>query len=37
VTEETIMNRAKALLLIGLIFKEVKPDETDEERRELER
>ncbi|KAI9629261.1 hypothetical protein KEM48_011110 [Puccinia striiformis f. sp. tritici PST-130] len=37
VTDETIMNRAKALLLIGLIFKEVQPDESDGERRELER
>ncbi|KAA1133711.1 hypothetical protein PGTUg99_032097 [Puccinia graminis f. sp. tritici] len=38
VTDETIMNRAKALVLIGAIFKAVQPDETDhEERRELER
>lgn len=37
VTDEMVMNRAKALLLIGMIFKEVQPDETDEERRELER
>lgn len=37
VTDATLMNRAQALLLIGAIFKEVQPDETDEERRELER
>ncbi|KNZ58063.1 tRNA modification GTPase TrmE [Puccinia sorghi] len=37
VTDEVVMKRAKALLLIGMIFKEVEPDETDEERRELER
>lgn len=37
VTDHVLMNRAKALLLIGAIFKAVEPDETDEERRELER
>lgn len=37
VTDEVLMNRAKALLLIGMIFKAVEPDESDEERRELER
>jgi len=32
-----LYNRAKALLLIGAIFKSTQPDESDEERRELER
>jgi hypothetical protein len=36
--DETIMNGAKALVLIGAIFKAVQPDETDhEEHWELER
>ncbi|EGG08242.1 uncharacterized protein MELLADRAFT_35053 [Melampsora larici-populina 98AG31] len=37
VTDQVLMNRAKALMMIGAIFKAVEPDETDEERRELER
>ncbi|MBW0498187.1 hypothetical protein O181_037902 [Austropuccinia psidii MF-1] len=37
VTDEVVMNRAKALMVIGAIFKGVEADETDEERRELER
>lgn len=37
VTDQVLMNRAKALLMIGAIFKAIEPDETDEERRELER
>jgi hypothetical protein len=32
-----LFNRAKALLLMGAIFKSTVPDETDAERRELER
>ncbi|EPQ56573.1 DnaJ-domain-containing protein [Gloeophyllum trabeum ATCC 11539] len=36
-SEQTLLNRAKGLLLIGAIFKSTQPDETDEERRELER
>lgn len=32
-----LYNRAKALLLVGAIFKSTQPDESDEERRELER
>jgi len=37
VSEQVLLNRAKAILVIGGIFKAVEPDETDEERRELER
>ncbi|KAI0642278.1 X-domain of DnaJ-containing-domain-containing protein [Trametes meyenii] len=37
VSDQTLYNRAKGLLLIGAIFKQTVPDETDEERRELER
>ncbi|EIW58541.1 uncharacterized protein TRAVEDRAFT_47685 [Trametes versicolor FP-101664 SS1] len=37
VSEQILYNRAKGLLLIGAIFKQTVPDETDEERRELER
>jgi len=37
VSEEALINRAKALLLTGAIFKSAVPDESDEERRELER
>lgn len=35
--EVTLMNRAKAILLCGAILKSVVPDESDVERRELER
>ncbi|KAF4610667.1 hypothetical protein D9613_006944 [Agrocybe pediades] len=35
--ESVLMNRAKALLITGAIFKAAVPDESDEERRELER
>lgn len=35
--EEVLYNRARGLLLIGAIFKSTQPDESDEERRELER
>jgi hypothetical protein len=31
------VNRAKAMILCGAIFKATMPDESDEERRELER
>jgi hypothetical protein len=37
VPDAVMMNRAKGLLFIGAIFKSTKPDESDEERRELER
>jgi curved DNA-binding protein CbpA len=37
VSDLVLLNRAKALLLTGAIFKSVVPDESDEERRELER
>ncbi|EIW79339.1 hypothetical protein CONPUDRAFT_74799 [Coniophora puteana RWD-64-598 SS2] len=37
VSEHILLNRAKGLLVIGAIFKQVQPDESDEERRELER
>ncbi|KZT07224.1 DnaJ-domain-containing protein [Laetiporus sulphureus 93-53] len=36
-TDQILYNRAKGLLLMGAIFKSTVPDETDEERRELER
>lgn len=36
-SEAVLVNRAKGLLLIGAIFKSTLPDESDEERRELER
>jgi len=36
-TEATLVRRAKGLLLIGAIFKSTQPDESDLERRELER
>ncbi|CAE6446339.1 unnamed protein product [Rhizoctonia solani] len=36
-SKEELFLRARALLLIGELLKEVKPDESDEERRELER
>lgn len=35
--DPVLYNRAKAMLLIGAIFKSTQPDESDEERRELER
>ncbi|THH13535.1 hypothetical protein EW146_g6689 [Bondarzewia mesenterica] len=37
VPEAVLLNRAKGLLIIGSIFKSSVPDESDEERRELER
>lgn len=37
VTDATLMNRAKAILLTGAVLKAVQPDESDVERRELER
>ena len=37
VSEAILMNRAKAILLIGAILNAVQPEEGDEERRELER
>ena len=36
-SKEVTLRRAKAILLIGTIFKDVEPDESDDERRELER
>lgn len=36
-TDDELSLRAKALISIGTIFKNTVPDETDEERRELER
>ncbi|THV05539.1 DnaJ domain-containing protein [Dendrothele bispora CBS 962.96] len=36
-SEHVLVNRAKGLLLTGAIFKTAIPDESDEERRELER
>jgi hypothetical protein len=35
--KETSLRRAKAIMTIGGIFKAVEADESDEERRELER
>ncbi|KAM5536589.1 hypothetical protein V8D89_009684 [Ganoderma adspersum] len=37
VSDQILLNRAKGLLLIGAIFKSTVPDESDAERRELER
>ncbi|GAA5879827.1 hypothetical protein JCM16303_004196 [Sporobolomyces ruberrimus] len=37
VTEGILMNRAKAILFIGAILKAVKPEEGDEERRQMEK
>ncbi|EMD39319.1 hypothetical protein CERSUDRAFT_152451 [Gelatoporia subvermispora B] len=37
VPDPILYNRAKGLLLMGAIFKSTQPDESDEERRELER
>ena len=36
-SKETTLRRAKAILTIGAIFKNVQADESDDERRELER
>jgi hypothetical protein len=36
-SKEVSLRRAKAIMTIGLIFKAVQADESDEERRELER
>lgn len=37
ISDETMMNRAKAIVVTGAILKSVTPDEADAERRELER
>ena len=37
VSEQTLILRARGLLLMGAVFKATVPDESDEERRELER
>jgi len=37
VSESELIHRANAILMIGLIYKDVQPDESPEERRELER
>ena len=37
VSPQVLQNRAKGLLLMGAVFKSTVPDESDEERRELER
>ncbi|KAI0954606.1 hypothetical protein AcW1_006442 [Taiwanofungus camphoratus] len=37
VSDQVLYNRAKGLLFMGAIFKSTVPDESDEERRELER
>jgi hypothetical protein len=37
ISKDTSLRRAKAILSIGGIFKDVQADESDEERRELER
>ena len=37
VSDQNLYNRARGLLLLGAIFKSTIPDESDEERRELER
>jgi len=36
-SDQELYNRARGLLLLGAIFKSTVPDESDEERRELER
>jgi hypothetical protein len=36
-TDQELYNRAQGLLLLGAIFKSTVPDESDQERRELER
>jgi hypothetical protein len=37
VPEPVLLNRARGLFFLGAIFKSTKADESDEERRELER
>lgn len=37
VDKKTLLNRAKAIAFIGAIYKQVQPDESNEEQRELER
>ena len=37
VSDQVLYNRARGLLLLGAIFKSTIPDESDEERRDLER
>lgn len=37
VSQQVLQNRAKGLILLGAVFKSTVPDESDEERRELER
>jgi hypothetical protein len=37
VNDHELYNRARGLLLLGAIFKSTVPDESDAERRELER
>jgi X-domain of DnaJ-containing len=37
VNDHELYNRARGLLLLGAIFKSTIPDESDQERRELER
>jgi X-domain of DnaJ-containing len=37
ISDAVLVNRAKGLLLLGAVFKSTVPDESDEERRELER
>ncbi|KAF9223958.1 DnaJ-domain-containing protein [Gyrodon lividus] len=37
VSDQVLFNRAKGLMIIGHIFKSTTPDESDEDRRELER
>ena len=37
VPDKTLLYRARALAFLGVIYKEVQPDEGDDERRELER
>ncbi|EJF59058.1 DnaJ-domain-containing protein [Dichomitus squalens] len=37
VSDQVLYNRAKGLLLIGAVFKSTVPDESDQDRRELER
>jgi len=37
ISDQVLLNRAKGLLIIGHIFKTAAPDQSDEDRRELER
>ncbi|EST05466.1 DnaJ [Kalmanozyma brasiliensis GHG001] len=37
VGDKVLFNRAQAILFLGMIYKSVQPDESDDERRELER